>query len=285
MLSGPPTGDEGCDGQPRAPPKRSDERRSLPEQRPPALYLERDQCPHALGGRHRREIRLVAAEACQVLPGQVDASAHQILAHVLEVLRHLEAAADRVGEGHAIRCRGAEDVKDHVADRVGRQGAVAEQVVERGVGAHGLIHSIRLDELVEGRGRDPRLPRHDRHAGHSRVPRSAAVVDRVDLGVQPVEERDPVALRVVADLVDEPGEAVDGEQRAAKPCTQQAAGHGEVLAPGPGHHLAQPGHPIRSVRAAGRRFLHRLDRRARMGHRLSPPHRRRPSAPAQSPES
>jgi len=58
----------------------------------------------------------------------------------------------------------------------------------------------------------------------------------VELGVEPVELGQPVAARLVADGVGQPGEAVDGQQVGAVAPGQQAGGDGEVLAPRPAHH-------------------------------------------------
>jgi hypothetical protein len=73
------------------------------------------------------------------------------------VLGQLQPAADRVGEPHALGRRRAEDVEHEVADRIGRELAVAEQVVDRLVGRYALILAIGVDQPAEGLRGDPAL--------------------------------------------------------------------------------------------------------------------------------
>ena len=56
-----------------------------------------------------------------------------------------------------------------------------------------------------------------------------AVVDAVELGLEHVEQREPVAVDLVAELVDEPREAVDRHQVPARLAAEHARGDGEVL--------------------------------------------------------
>ena len=56
-----------------------------------------------------------------------------------------------------------------------------------------------------------------------------AVEHAVELLLELVEEREPVAGRLVAELVDEPREAVDREQVVARLAPEHAGGDGEVL--------------------------------------------------------
>ena len=56
-----------------------------------------------------------------------------------------------------------------------------------------------------------------------------AVVDLVELGLERVERREPVALDLVAELVDEPREAVDRHQLPPRLGAEHARGHREVL--------------------------------------------------------
>ena len=86
-----------------------------------------------------------------------------------------------------------------------------------------------------------------------------AVVDAVELGLEPVEQREPVALGLVAELVDEPREAVDREQVVARLAPEHARGDGEVLLRGERQDGALAGsRPSAGLFVSGRR-----------GHRLS----------------
>jgi hypothetical protein len=58
----------------------------------------------------------------------------------------------------------------------------------------------------------------------------------VELALDPVEQRDAVSGRLVADVVDESREPVDGEQVTAHTTRQQPAGDREVLVRGLSHH-------------------------------------------------
>src|SRR4051794_6622566 len=138
----PAPGYERHDRQSRTPGQGGYERGATVEERTRALDLEGDQGPDALGRRRGHEVRFLASEPREVLLQQVDAAAAEVLAHVLEVLGDLEGAADRVRELDALRRRRVEYVEDHVADRVGRELAVAEQVLEGGVGARRLVHPV-----------------------------------------------------------------------------------------------------------------------------------------------
>jgi hypothetical protein len=67
-------------------------------------------------------------------------------------------------------------------------------------------------------------------------------VDPIQLALDPVEQRQPIARRLVPDVVDQARKAVDGEQVRADLARQHAACHGEVLTRRLGHHGAARGH-------------------------------------------
>ena len=127
--------------------------------------------PARATGRSRDPPR--CSRSAQVLLREVEAAVRQVLAHVLKMLGHLEAAADRVGELDPVFRGGAEDVEDHAADRLSGQGAVGEEVVEGRVGAHGLVKAVGLDQAVERLRGDVRLTgdrRHPAQGGMSGIP-------------------------------------------------------------------------------------------------------------------
>ena len=95
------------------------------------------------------------------------------------------------------------------------------QVVPRLVLGHPLVHPVRLDQpqerlawQVELADRRLDVPQHG--------PRRLAGEGGVDLALELVERREPVALVRVAELVDEPRVAVEG----ADVWPQRAAGRG-----------------------------------------------------------
>src|SRR5207253_1438047 len=63
---------------------------------------------------------------------------------------------------------------------------------------------------------------------HHRPPGLSAVAG-VELALELVERREPVALPLVAQDVHEPGEAVDGAQMRAQLAWEEEGGDGEVL--------------------------------------------------------
>ena len=72
-----------------------------------------------------------------------------ILCHVLPVLGELQRGANAVGERDPVGCGGSEDVEHELADRVRREVAVADEVVERQVRGLCLVLPVRLDQPLE----------------------------------------------------------------------------------------------------------------------------------------
>ena len=63
-----------------------------------------------------------------------------------------------------------------------------------------------------------------------------AGVERVEILLEPVEQRVAIAPDLVPEVVHQPGEAVEGVEVAAEVGRQGAAGHAEVLQAGLAHH-------------------------------------------------
>ena len=166
-----------------------------------------------------------------------------VLGDVLPVLGELQRGADAVGERDPVGRRRAEDVQDELADRVRREVAVVDELVERLVRGLPLVAPVRLDQPLErparqvaarapsaaSRRSSGMLAARRRRRGRGR-PRSASSV------------RQPVARDVVADLVDEPREAVDrqsggrasrGRGRARRPRSSRRRARSRIsFAPG-----------------------------------------------------
>src|SRR5205807_8286688 len=178
-----------------------------------------------------------AAEAIEVLGGDVHAAAPEVLGHVLPMLDQLQAAAHRVGEAQAVRGGRVEDVQHQAPDRVGGELAVGQEVLDGLVRVDLLVLAVGGDQGAQRGGGDVAGADGVRQAPQEGILRFAglAVVDAVDLRVQPVQERQPIAGRLVPDVVHKPGESVQRREVRALAPGQYAAGHGEVLVRRLGH--------------------------------------------------
>ena len=104
------------------------------------------------------EVVVGAAEAGEVVLWQVDATRGEVLADVLQVFDDLQPAADVVGEAGEVGIGDPEDGEHDATDRVGRQPAVVEQLVERGVAVLALVAAVGLDEIPERGEVEPVAP-------------------------------------------------------------------------------------------------------------------------------
>ncbi len=167
-------------------------------------------------------------EAVEVLPGQVDSAGGIVLGHVLHMLDDLQRRADPVRQLDPVRGADAEDTEHHVSHRIGGQGAVTQQVIEGVVAGDQLVLPVGRDEPAERLRRQTAFPDgrcqrlDDRECGRP-------APDSVKIGFQRVEQCEPVAARLVTDVVDEAGESVDGEQVLPLPGRQDQRRHREVL--------------------------------------------------------
>lgn len=207
---GPASGDERRDRERRAAAQGAHERKPFVEQRARPVDLERDQRPQPAARRGLREVALVAAEASHVGGRNIDPAAGRILGHVLPVLGELEPAADRIGKAEALGRRRAEDMEHEVADGVGRELAVGEEVVDRLVALDLLILAVGVDQPAEGLGGDPAFADGRREAAYERMGRGTGV-DLLELVIEPVEQFEAVSCRLVAGVVDQASEAIEGE--------------------------------------------------------------------------
>lgn len=215
-----------------------------------AFRFVRNQCAHLCACVRGGEIGFGDAEALHVLGGQVDAVAAEVLGHVLEVLDDLQCGADRVRAADPLGCGGAGDAEHEPADRVRRQFAVGEEVLVGGVAADDLVLAVGLDEAEEGRGREAVAPDGGLQGAEQRVADvvGADVEDPAQVRLEGIEHGEAVLGRLrgqpqpyrvraaavgqvpVADVVDEPGEAVDGHQVGTPGTGDEEGCDGEVLA-------------------------------------------------------
>jgi hypothetical protein len=144
------------------------------------------------------------------------------------VLDELEPGADAVRELDPVARRRAECVQDELADRIRRELAVPEELVEGAVGDDVLVAPVRLDQPYERISRHRALADDRLQPAQQRV-LGLALEHAVQVGLEDVEERAPVAGDLVTDLVDEAREAVDREQAAARPPIEEPQRDREVL--------------------------------------------------------
>ena len=147
-----------------------------------------------------RELLLRAAERLHVLQWDVDAAYRVVARHVLPEVGELERGARRVGEQHVLLGCIAEDVEHHPSNGVGGVVAVVEDV---GVGLEPfrpLVDAVRLDQFAERLLRDLRAPDGVLQCNHDGV-RGLAGVGEGELRFPFVEQREPVAGRLVAEVV------------------------------------------------------------------------------------
>src|SRR5262245_60635910 len=205
---------------------------------PCAIHLERHEGGEARRQTSARQGLAAAGEAVEVLLGQVDATAFQILGHVLPAVGELQGGADLVGARLPFRIVVPEEPEHDAADRVRGAPAVLEQVRER-------RHGPRLAGRVAPEGRQEVAERLDRQA----VRRDGVaegekdrIIDRSRIGgagQQPLlvsRQAGEPSLRIslVCQIVAAACEGVDGGEVAPQPAWQEEGADREVLVVGAG---------------------------------------------------
>ena len=212
-----------------------DERGALVEDAPGSGHLEGHQGPQRPRGRRPgRELIGIDSEAVHVLGGQVDAAGRGVLGNVLPVLGELQPGADPVRPRQPLRCRRREGGQHQPSDGVGRQPAIVGEVFEGGVAGNHLILAVGRDQIRERGAVRARGEHRGGRTGDERVQSGLLRVGprHLDLAFQPVQGGQPVALIVVADLVDQPGESVEGQQVLAGRWREQPRGDPKVFPAG-----------------------------------------------------
>ena len=178
-----------------------------------------------------RSVERGHAEHAPVLEREVDAAELEIARHVLQEVDELQPGADVVARGDELGLVvEAQQAEHEAADGVGRVAAVLLQVVPGLVLGDALIHPVRLDQSQERLARKRELVDGRRKRLQHR-PRGLARVAGIELPLELVERGEPVALDLVAEHVDEPGEAVDGAQVWSEAAREEHRGNREVLGP------------------------------------------------------
>ena len=130
------------------------------------------------------------------------------------MLDDLKRVADLVRKRDPVWGGDAEHAQYELADGRGGQLAVVEQLVERVVARDDLVAPVGLDQPQERLAWKTALTRGDGECAHHRV------LGMVEFALDLVEQLEPVSRGLVSDVVDEPREAVDSEQVAAKTGTE-----------------------------------------------------------------
>ncbi len=184
-----------------------------------------------------RQVGAGNSEPGHVVGGQIDTTGPGVFGHVLPVLGQLQSGADGVGPALPLGGGHLEGGQHQPSDRVGGQPAVGDEVVEGGVAPDHLILPVGRDEVRERRRIGVDRPYGRGRPGDQRVQAGPLGVRerQASLGFRPVERRHPVTAIGVAELIDEPGEAVEGHQLRSGPAGQEARCHAEVLGPGAPH--------------------------------------------------
>ena len=172
----------------------------------------RSQRPEALRAR-AGELPLCDREAPEILLRQVDTAELEVARRILEEVHELKTRADRVAHLHERRLVQAPvDAEHEPPHRIGRVGAVLPNLVPRLVAGLALVDPVRLDQSPE------RLER--QRSGLDRrmqAPHHLCLGRAVELPLELVEERQPVAWGLVAERVDEPREPVDRPEVRPRP--------------------------------------------------------------------
>jgi hypothetical protein len=129
-------------------------------------------------------------------------------------------------------------VEDEPPDRVRGQLAVAGELVVGDVPGNSLVLPVRLDQPLEGLARqvDPR-DRVAQPAQQGVLWRPLLRVDAIEVLLDRVQKREPVAPGLVAGIVHESREAVDRRQVAACLAREDEERDREVLPPRLRHHV------------------------------------------------
>ena len=217
---------------PRAAPARAASRRAARPRRAAAraLDLEREQPRSRAAGVRRAEVGRRDAEARRdPRPGGRSARAGSPRPTSCQCSTSWSAVQTRSESAIRSGRRGAEDVQHELADRVRREVAVRRASSSKV--AYATCSWSRRFASISRRNGSRGMP-HSRTVGcepaQERVLR-LAVEDAVEVVLERVEQREPVAGDLVADLVDEAREAVDRDQVIARPAPEEPQRDREVL--------------------------------------------------------
>ena len=176
-----------------------------------------------------RPIERGHGETAPVDGRQVDATELEITRDVLKEVDELQSGADVVARRNELRVMSEpQEAEDEAPDGIGRVPAILTKIVPRPVFGDPLIHPVGLDQPDEMLARELELlDRRLEHFHHR--PRRPAGVTGLELALELVERRQTIPLDLVAEDVDETGEAVDRPQVRSQMPWEEQRRDGKVL--------------------------------------------------------
>jgi hypothetical protein len=176
-----------------------------------------------------RPVKPGHAETASVHDRQVDATELEISGDVLQEIDELQSGADVVARSNELRVViEPQEAENEPPDRIGRVPAVLTEIVPAAVFGDSLIHSVGFDQTKERlAGELELLDRRLEHFHHG--PRRPTGVAGLDLALELVECRETIPLDLVAEDVDETGEAVDRSKVWPQTPWEEQRRDGEVL--------------------------------------------------------
>ncbi len=176
----------------------------------------------------RGEVVLGAADVLQARDRQIDPAARVVLGHVLEVLDDLQRGADPLGEPDVVRRGLPQKVKNQAAERVGREPAILQELIEERDPQIEPIASVGLDQVVQRLQRkavrvNGALHRHDNWQDR------ASGLDPCQVLLDEVQGSRLHVVGLVADVVHHACECVDGAEPCPQSCGKDAESDREVL--------------------------------------------------------
>ena len=235
---GQTAGREQTHGQAHAARKPTRQRPALLKQQAGAIGLERHDRAKALVDHALEQLSLAVPESREVGERHVDAPHGRVFAEVLQELDKLQRGTGRRRQREELVVAPSDQAQHELADRIGRGVAVTAQLVEGRVALDDLILAVGGDEPLEGLARQVVAAHRRRQTPQQRVRGTLAGVDRVELFGEPVELRQPVAGRFVAEIVGHAGKAVDVHEVRPQRAREQTRRHGKVLGARLGQHGA-----------------------------------------------
>jgi hypothetical protein len=170
-------------------------------------------------------------EFAQVVERHVDAPASRVFTDVLQMLYELESNADLVRPLRSLgRCH-VEDREHESTNRGRRQHAVTHEVIESLVAGHSLIHTIGFDEVAE-RFETQVEVEYDGGESLKDWMNSATFAGEAQLIIEPIEQRQTITVRFIANVVSEASETVDSHELGANRTRQKVRRDWKILATG-----------------------------------------------------
>jgi hypothetical protein len=155
------------------------------------------------------------SEFAQVVERHVDTPVTRVFTDVLQVLDELESNADLVRPFSSLGCCDVEHRKDEPTNRGCRQHAVADKFIECFVASHSLIDTIGFDEIAERFETQVEIEYQGSESLEDRM-NGSPFGGETQLIIEPIEQRQTITVRFIANVVSEARETVDSHELGAK---------------------------------------------------------------------